>query len=134
MEIKLIIERLFVFFKVKTHAQLAERLGVSTTTLSNWKKRNTIDFPLLFTKCENANLNWLVFGKEETEGGYYVPGEGIQLINEPATDYYKTIINAKEEIIQTQKKYISFLEAELNRFREEKEKPAEDDGQKRKTA
>ena len=62
MKIISIIERLFIYFQVDNNKQLAEKLGVSNTVLSNWKARNTIDYELLFTKCENINFNWLIKG------------------------------------------------------------------------
>lgn len=60
-----ILDRLMLYFQVDTQAQLAVKLGISTTTLSNWKARNTIDYPLIFTKCESINADWLIHGRGE---------------------------------------------------------------------
>jgi len=62
MKIISIIERLFIYFQVDTNIKLAEKLGVTATTLSNWKARNTIDYELIITKCEGVNYNWLFMG------------------------------------------------------------------------
>lgn len=43
--------------------ELAEYLGVSRSTLSNWCARNAIDFPLLLEKLANVDYNWLLLGK-----------------------------------------------------------------------
>lgn len=62
MKIKLIIDRLYSYYQVNTNIDLAAKLGVSPTRLSNWKSRNSIDWEIIFTKCVDINLNWLVFG------------------------------------------------------------------------
>lgn len=52
--------------------QSADFLEVNKSTLSNWKKRGSIDFELLFTKCKHVSKDWLLEGygekqKETTE-------------------------------------------------------------------
>jgi hypothetical protein len=58
-----IITRLMIYFKTDKIIVLAESLNVSQPTISNWKRRGTIDMKLLLEKCENINLNWLFFGE-----------------------------------------------------------------------
>lgn len=43
--------------------QLANYLGVSRSTLSNWIARNSVDFPLLLEKFSEVDYNWLLTGK-----------------------------------------------------------------------
>ncbi len=70
---KEIIERLKIGLELSSDNALADTLGVSKTTLSNWKSRNSLDFPLVFSLCEHISLEWLLTGKgnmlkeEETE-------------------------------------------------------------------
>ena len=70
---KEIIERLKIGLELSSDNALADTLGVSKTTLSNWKSRNSLDFPLVFSSCEQISLEWLLTGKgnmlkeEETE-------------------------------------------------------------------
>lgn len=70
---KEIIERLKIGLELSSDNALADSLGVSKTTLSNWKRRNSLDFPLVFSLCEHISLDWLLTGKgnmlkeEETE-------------------------------------------------------------------
>ena len=88
MQISLIIDRLFAFFNVNSNVALSQKLGVSQTTLSNWKARNTIDYNILFTKCEGVNWNWLLFGtgpmilsgEKPLATPATIQGEGIPLI------------------------------------------------------
>lgn len=49
----------------KTDTELARFLGVDKTTLSNWKARKTIDWDLLFSKCEHISIQWLITGEDE---------------------------------------------------------------------
>lgn len=51
--------------KFKTDTELAQFLGVDKTTLSNWKARNTIDWDLMFSKCEHISIQWLITGEDE---------------------------------------------------------------------
>ena len=48
-----------------TDAELAAFFEVGKSTISNWYKRNSIDYDLLFSKCEQEDLNWLLTGKGE---------------------------------------------------------------------
>jgi hypothetical protein len=43
----------------------ADKLGVGGNTISTWKARNTIDYDLVFAKCENLNAEWLLTGEGE---------------------------------------------------------------------
>ncbi|MFW5700637.1 MAG: helix-turn-helix domain-containing protein [Cyclobacteriaceae bacterium] len=65
MKINFIIDRLKAYFQVDTDSQLAKKLGVLPTTLSNWKARSSIDYNLIFTKCENISYDWLLTGEGE---------------------------------------------------------------------
>jgi hypothetical protein len=130
LKINLIIERLSTYFKVDTNTALAQKLGVSATTLSNWKSRNTIDYELIFTKCEGIDLNWLLLGKgkmHQSNYDYSDKNSPPGVAEDPLS--YKEIIRAKDETIDTQKKYIGLLEDELKKVK--KEEPG-DVGQKRK--
>lgn len=58
-----IISRLKIAIKANTDNEVSSYLGISKATLSNWKKRNSCDFLLLFSKCKHINLNWLIYGE-----------------------------------------------------------------------
>ncbi len=47
--------------------ELADYLGISRSTLSNWCARNAIDFPLLLEKLADVDYNWLLIGKGSPE-------------------------------------------------------------------
>jgi transcriptional regulator with XRE-family HTH domain len=130
LKINLIIQRLQLFFDVKTSKALAQKLGVSESALSNWKNRNTIDYELLFTKCEGINFNWLFLGKGEMNS---LPEQ----VNESPPGYARVIgdaneklVRSQQETIEVQRRYINSLEKDLAKLRQEKE--LAEGGQKRK--
>ena len=62
-----IIERLKLFFKVKTDTHLASKLDIGQPTISNWRKRDVIDLNLIIRKCPDISMDWLIKGvKSET--------------------------------------------------------------------
>lgn len=63
MDKSLILNSIKSHFGMKSDKELADFLGIKTTTLSMWKSRNTFDVELLFNKCENIDANYLLTGK-----------------------------------------------------------------------
>lgn len=57
-----ILDRLKAALNLASDTEMANLLGVGKATISNWRKRNTADLPLLFSYCEQIDLNWLIFG------------------------------------------------------------------------
>lgn len=59
-----IVKRAKQALNFKNDSELAEYLGVSRATVSNWCARNSIDFRLLLNKLGNTvDYNWLLLGK-----------------------------------------------------------------------
>ena len=52
---------------LKNDTELAHFLGIAKTTLSNWRSRDSIDYDLVFSKCEQMDMNWLLTGKKKTD-------------------------------------------------------------------
>lgn len=61
----LILNKIKEYYNFNTDIELADFLGVNKSTLSNWYKRNSIDYDLVFSKCEQIDKNWLL-GSEST--------------------------------------------------------------------
>lgn len=59
----LIINSIMEHYKFKSQAEFADFLGIKTATISNWRARDTLDFPLLFTKCKDIDANFLLSGR-----------------------------------------------------------------------
>lgn len=62
---KQILNRFKEIKNISSDVLLAQYLGISRGTLSNWKARNSLDFELLFSKCEHESLHWLITGEGE---------------------------------------------------------------------
>ena len=61
---KEVIIRLKESLGVNTDTELANILGITKAAISNWKNRNTIDWNLVFSKCEHTSFDWLIDGRE----------------------------------------------------------------------
>lgn len=72
LQIEKIIERCMIHLDCTTRREMASLLDVSEGTISNWIKRGSIDYSLIISKCEDADLNWIFFGRgvesEKTDG------------------------------------------------------------------
>jgi len=66
-------DRLLQELNIKRDIELANMLGVSQPTVSGWRKRDSIDMPLLLSKLENKGIDWafVITGKraDATEAG-----------------------------------------------------------------
>lgn len=62
-----ILTRAKQVLRLKTDTELARFLGIARSTLANWYARNSIDFPLVLSKLEWINYNWLLTGKGNPE-------------------------------------------------------------------
>jgi len=83
------IMRLKSAFGVRTHAELADKLGVSTHTVSVWKRRKLIPERILL-KCgqmTNTPILWLETGTPSVPFGEDGEYTDDQLINEPLKKY-----------------------------------------------
>lgn len=70
----LILNRIKEHYNFTTDTELADFLGINKSTLSNWYKRNSLDYDLVFTKCEQIDKNWLLSDENtvQTEDNYVV--------------------------------------------------------------
>lgn len=57
-----ILSRIKQAYNMKTDTELALFLGVSQNTISTWKKRDSIDYKLIISKCDKINLDWILTG------------------------------------------------------------------------
>lgn len=64
---------------IDKEGKLAEILGIDPSTLSTWKARNRIDWPLVFAKCQGVSIDWLLTGEgpmRRGEAAGPAPAEG----------------------------------------------------------
>ncbi|WP_199118694.1 S24 family peptidase [Pedobacter sp. ASV28] len=60
---RLILNEIKSHYNFSSDAELARFLGVAPNTLSNWVARNSLDYDLIFSKCEDIDANFLLTGK-----------------------------------------------------------------------
>lgn len=61
----MILNKIKIANNLKTDTELANYLGITKHTLSNWRSRDTLDYGLVLSKCEHIDLNWLIKGEVE---------------------------------------------------------------------
>ncbi|MDD3036393.1 helix-turn-helix domain-containing protein [Bacteroides sp.] len=91
LDVTAIVKRAKQILNLKRDSELAEYLGVSRATVSNWCARNRIDFPLLLDKMgSEMDYNWLLVGKGNPKhqplycNSNLVQGE-VEMIHNPKT-------------------------------------------------
>ncbi len=65
MDKSLILNKLILHYAGGSTTRFANMLGISQQTLSNWKKRGTIDYERIYTNCVGLNPHWLLTGEGE---------------------------------------------------------------------
>ncbi len=117
---RLVLNRFKEAKKITSDKELAEILGLSKSTLSNWIARNSLDYELLFSNCEQINIEWLLTGKGQMMKGYVeiIP----DVVSEPIKKYNTCtqceakdlLIKEKDERIAELKEMISILKSNSN--------------------
>jgi hypothetical protein len=131
-----ILDRIKQRYNLVNNTELSKFLGISPSTLSNWYTRNSIDFDIIFTKCEHLNLNWLLTGKgsmliddnQQPPDEHLIEESKPVFISPPECERCRMkdeVIAILRHQVETQDKLIDYLE--------DKKSPHED-GQKRKAA
>lgn len=89
----LILERIKTTYKLKNNSELARFLGVKPNTISNWYSRNSIDFDIIFSKCEGVSLDWLINGEINTKSE---PIASNELSDSEYESFFNTCSSEKE--------------------------------------
>ncbi|MFV0141052.1 helix-turn-helix domain-containing protein [Empedobacter falsenii] len=84
----------YIIDEIKKHlgftkdSELADFLGIGQSTISNWRRRNTLDYELILSKCEDLDANWLFRGvgnmliSDKNEDNSELLGKNITQIEE----------------------------------------------------
>ena len=92
-EVSAIIVRLKNAFNVHTHAELADKLGISPHTVSVWKRRKAVPEKIIL-KCSqmtNISVNWLNTGRGEMKRENIQPYQHLQHGEEIEINYYPEV-------------------------------------------
>lgn len=76
------LTQLIEHYEEGSKSRFAKRLGISPQGVSTWLSRGTIDYELVYAKCENINADWLLSGEGSMLRTDGTPGIPIT----PATD------------------------------------------------
>lgn len=119
MDRSLMLDQIKYHYQFKRDLDLAEHLGVKPQVLSNWRKRNSFDAELIYTKCNRLNPSWLLTGegemlKDELHGAHPVSEEGSAYVLQEK-------IHAMEGHIEALKEANSALKETNNALRETRE-------------
>lgn len=83
------LEAIIDYYSGGKPSVFAKQIGVAPSTISSWLSRDTMDYDLLFAKCEKLSSEWLLTGQgdmmkqtEKREVAHQTdnPKEGIPLI------------------------------------------------------
>ncbi|RNL84124.1 hypothetical protein ED312_14370 [Sinomicrobium pectinilyticum] len=63
MDRSLMLDQIKYHYLFKRDIDLAKHLGIKPQVLSNWRKRNSFDAVLIYTKCNELSSSWLLTGE-----------------------------------------------------------------------
>lgn len=106
-----ILDKVKSYFNLKGNSQLAEFLGVTRQTISNWYSRDSIDYELIITKCTaidlDIDLKWLLTRTSDKQP------VNEQLYNNDNEDEIK---KSTDYIISEYDKFQAFAKQLLNEY------------------
>lgn len=103
----LILNRIKEAYGLSGNSELARFFGVAPNTVTNWYDRGTLNVDVVFPKCEDLNLNWMIYGEGEM---FKNKGITTGIASEPITEYKRT------------NEYTNELLKEINELRKDKER------------
>ena len=113
-----ILDRLRNALNQSNDTELANFLGVKKATLSNWRSRNSLDWPLLFSFCEHIDLNWIIFGDSKA-----IPPTNQESLaintNSSLVEHLDNKLKEKDKEIGSLNKEIGKLEARIEQLEKE---------------
>ena len=110
MDKRLIINKLSTHYTNGNDADFARLLGITPQNLSNWKKRNSLDIELIYTKCVDLSPEWLLTGQGpmlKSEIKNNDPPDCSQY-KEEITQLLKEVSELKSQIIRLQAEQLHF--------------------------
>lgn len=117
----LILDRLKSAYNMKYDTEIAEFLGKDASTISTWRRRGTVDYAIIFSKCHDLNANHIIYGDMPVKR-MAATIESDHIVSEPKKEYQiKKIISRIETLSINPEEKIEILNMYLS-ILEEKEK------------
>jgi len=103
-----ILKRVKDLVNVKRDFHLAGLLNIAPTTLSNWKKRNSIDYKLVIEFCveRGFDLDFVLAGVESDKDNTQIENLASYLIDKVRSEFAKDL----QEIRASQKQLVENLD------------------------
>ena len=92
-----ILGKIKQFYGFKTNKELASFLGVANNTITNWVRRNTIDYDLIFSKCKDIDVNWLL-SNDNQEKNQKINILDVDIKGQSASETLGTLENESDAI------------------------------------
>ncbi|MCH2451513.1 MAG: helix-turn-helix domain containing protein [Gracilimonas sp.] len=93
-----ILDRLKKAYGLKYDTEIADFLGKDPSTISTWRRRGTVDYTTIFSKCHDINANYIIYGEMPIKKSA-LSIESHSLVNEPKKGYrIKNIIESIEAL------------------------------------
>lgn len=91
----------------------ANFLGVAPSTISSWLARNTMDYDLVFAKCESLSPYWLLTGEGDMILSEIEDSRNMAMGSDALIDKLMDRIERQSEKIGEQRREISELKRKL---------------------
>ena len=59
------LEALIDYYSEGNKSMFGRLIGLQPSSITNWIRRDTLDFELIYSKCANLNPHWLLTGEGE---------------------------------------------------------------------
>ncbi|MEX0662736.1 MAG: helix-turn-helix domain-containing protein [Balneolaceae bacterium] len=110
----LVLERLKKAYNMKYDTEVADFLGKDASTISTWKRRGTIDYATIFSKCSDLNANFIIHGDMPIFRKGLLASTSSNLIGEPKGGYQgENIIESIESLSVNPEEKMKLLEIYL---------------------
>lgn len=103
------LQRLINYYCSGNKAEFAKKLGITAQCLYSWSSRNTLDYDIIFAKCEDLSAKWLLTGE----------GEMLESAPKKSSEDSKTISELLDRIERLSAEN-AVLKFQLNQIKEKK--------------
>lgn len=112
------IEALISYYSEGNKSMFGRLLGLQPSSITNWIRRDVLDFELVYSKCAGLNPHWLLTGEGDMLLDAQLPTEAPPCVSQSPENTLDTLISA----VQQQARELGALQYQLE---EEKRKHSE---------
>ena len=94
------IEALISYYSEGNKSMFGRLLGLQPSSITNWIRRDVLDFELVYSKCAGLNPHWLLTGEGEMLLAPKPPMEAPPTIAQPSDSAFDVIVSAMQKQAQ----------------------------------